>query len=97
MRFENAKQNNFLGRWTYSIALNHQLTKTSTPKVERWRSKQEFLAVEAIETFLGYRATGDWVRQGNVLYVDDLNDAFVLRLYFEPDIKVIRKARGSQE
>jgi hypothetical protein len=62
---------------------------------ERWRSKQEFLAVEALQGFLKYRAEGAWERQGNVLYVETLGDAFNLRLYFEKDIEVIRKAKGS--
>lgn len=97
MRFENANQTNFLGRWQYSIKLVHQLTTPLPSGSERWRSKQEFLAVEAMEGFLKYRAQGEWERKGNVIYVDTLGDAFNLRLYFENDIKVIRKAQGLPE
>jgi hypothetical protein len=93
MKFENANQTSFLGRWQYSIKLVHQLTTPLPSGTERWRSKQEFLAVEALEGFLKYRAQGPWERQGNVIYVEDLGDAFNLRLYFEPDIQVIQKAQ----
>jgi hypothetical protein len=94
MRFENANQTNFLGRWQYSIQLVHQLTTPLPSGSECWRSKQEYLAVETIESFLKYRAEGAWERKGNVIYVNTLDDAFNLRLYFESDIQVIRKAQS---
>lgn len=94
MRFENANQSSFLGRWQYSIKLVHQLTTPLPSGSERWRSKQEFLAVESMECFLKNRAQGPWERKGNVIYVDTLDDAFHLRLYFEPDIQVIQRAQA---
>lgn len=96
MKFENVNQSSIQGRWQYSIQLVHQLAAPLPSGSERWRSKQEFLAVEMIEGFLKARARGAWERQGNVIYLEALDDAFHVRLYFEPDIKLIRKALGFQ-
>jgi hypothetical protein len=90
MKFENVSQSKFLGRWQYSVQLVHQIK--SNQNGERWGSKQEWLAVSTLESFLKFRAVGPWERQGTIVYVDTLDDAFNLRLYFDSDIKIIQKA-----
>lgn len=97
MKFETTKDSSFLGKWKYQAQFAYYfdwVPNGTGKKKEKWRSDDDRQGIADIEGYLRRSARGDWLRVGNNFYVNDLDDIFRLRLYFDDPLKLIRKAAG---
>lgn len=95
MKYEKSNKPNFLGKWRYRVTFAYYFDLISDPTGEEreiWRSKNDRHSIENLDFFMKSRATGEWLRKGNVLYLQTLDDAFNVRLFFDQDIKFIHQA-----
>ena len=95
MKFETTKDDSFLGKWKYQAQFAYYFDWAQGPsgkKVEKWRTDDDRQGIADLESYLRRTARGDWTRVGNNFYVNDLDDIFRLRLFFDDALKLIRKA-----
>lgn len=97
MKYEKSNEPNFLGKWRYQVTFAYYFDLITDPTGEEraiWRSKDDRRGIDSLDYFLNDRATGEWLREGNVVYLQTLDDAFNIRLFFDQYIKIIRQAAG---
>lgn len=95
MRFEKNNQNNKQNNWKYSATLSFPIYSKKAPDgvyFDQWKSPAHREAVETLEVYLKSRAVGNWQRRANVIYMQDLEDIFNVRLFFNDIIDVIRQS-----
>lgn len=97
MKFETTKDNSFLGKWKYQAQFAYYfdwVPGKSGKKIEKWRTSDDRQGIADLEFYLRNNARGEWTRVGNNFYVNDLDDIFRLRLFFDDNLKLIRRADG---
>lgn len=93
MKFETITTE-LLGKWRYQVQFAYYFDWIADKKggrSEKWRSKKEAEGIETIVSYLNSKAVGEWERIGNSFYLNDLDDAFRLRLFFDRDLKAVRQ------
>lgn len=78
--------------WRWSIHLN--LHYDWQNNVEVWRTPDGKQIISDIEEQLKDKAKGPWSRIGNVIYTSTLDDAYMIRMLFDPHIKFIKEAEN---
>lgn len=86
MKFEKLERKT---KWKYELSFSVKIKQNGKGK-EIFQTDDDKDLIHELEFWLKYNSTGDWKRFRNIVYFNDLNDAYRVRMIFNSDIDVVR-------